>query len=692
MESSYISREILKGIILIVAFLSSSFNLIGQDGSIENLKAEYIAALVNEDIELAKISLKGLIEKYQQSMAWDSFELYSQHRIDLGEQSSDLEYELEARMDLANIYSIIYNDIKTELEISRHVLSKLDEYRLSPIHISSIYTRMSWALDKSSKTDSSIYYGKLAVEWADKSNDPAYMMLERLGLAEKLFKSKNLLEALEILLETEKMSNNDYLDAIHKIRLYKNLGQLLMVINDFEKSDHYIDKSIELSKKSNYELFVADNEYLKALSLAKQGKTNEAMRYVDSSFAKYNKSNLENKKVRVLLHKAKLFLRQNKLAEYRQLMDGLNTKEVNKILVWFNEADYYKRKKNAPKLNEYISNLETKYETLPTISQLSLRHLKYRYYKLIDDLPMALSAFEKYTAKNEETEKEYQTIKVHRLESEFNREQQDAAIKNLNTLNAAQEKAIAVRNTAMILGSIMLFVLGILLFGLYRLYQRNQENQKQLSTQNEKITKALEQNQMLVKEIHHRVKNNLQVISSLLSMQVRKVTDEDTKDALNSSKSRVQSMSILHQNLYQGENLKDVNVDEYLDQLCQNIEDTYSLDKDVKINLEIEPIALDIDILVPLGLIANELITNAIKHAFKNKEQGNIDVILYAKADILVLKIKDNGIGLSENRIPNVKGSLGSRLIYSFIERLDADIVIDGSDGTEVSISVPNVK
>src|SRR5690606_1249532 len=112
------------------------------------------------------------------------------------------------------------------------------------------------------------------------------------------------------------------------------------------------------------------------------------------------------------------------------------------------------------------------------------------------------------------------------------------------------------------------------------------------------------------------------------------------------SKTRVESMSILHQNLYQGEDLNHVNVETYLDQLVQNIRETYDVKENIRFHVHIDPIALDIDTLIPLGLIANELITNALKHAFKEREKGNLWVSLKSMSDKYSLIVADDGIGL----------------------------------------------
>jgi len=173
-------------------------------------------------------------------------------------------------------------------------------------------------------------------------------------------------------------------------------------------------------------------------------------------------------------------------------------------------------------------------------------------------------------------ERLYDEQRTQRLESEFNRKAQDEQIAQLDRDKAEQSRVLAQRNKAMIIGFGFLAVVTSLLFFLLKLYRRNQEKNKQLESQNDVINKALGENKLLLKEIHHRVKNNLQVISSLLSLQERKVDDEQTKEALKSSKTRVETMSILHQSLYQNEEYRLISAPEYFYKLIDNLTQTYA--------------------------------------------------------------------------------------------------------------------
>ena len=176
-----------------------------------------------------------------------------------------------------------------------------------------------------------------------------------------------------------------------------------------------------------------------------------------------------------------------------------------------------------------------------------------------------------------------------------------------------------------------------------------------LLEKNRIIDQSLREKEVLLKEIHHRVKNNLQVVSSLLSLQARSLKGEEALEALAKGKDRVRSMALIHQNLYQEDHLTAVNSKDYIDRLCRSLLNSYSIDDGkIKLVTEIEPLLLDIDTVIPLGLILNELITNAIKYAFKPDEVGEISISLMKSNDALELVVTDNGVGMAAD-------SLGSK-------------------------------
>jgi PAS domain S-box-containing protein len=206
----------------------------------------------------------------------------------------------------------------------------------------------------------------------------------------------------------------------------------------------------------------------------------------------------------------------------------------------------------------------------------------------------------------------------------------------------------------------------------------------------EQIQKSLKEKELLLSEIHHRVKNNLQIIASLLNLQARNL-EGDVADILKTTETRVKSIAIVHERLYQSPSFNDINVKGYLKKLIDDIINTYGVAWTIKTNLNIDDINLNIDTIIPLGLIINELITNCVKYAFPQKE-GIINIKLKSLPEQLELTIADDGIGIPEDfDIENIK-TLGLQLVTNLTDQIDGQIEIDRSHGTEFKITFNELK
>lgn len=214
-------------------------------------------------------------------------------------------------------------------------------------------------------------------------------------------------------------------------------------------------------------------------------------------------------------------------------------------------------------------------------------------------------------------------------------------------------------------------LLGIFSLVLYRNYATKQKLNKQLGSSNEELETKNKQNELLLKEIHHRVKNNLEVVSSLLALQSRQLEDKGAKSAMHESQNRVQSMGIIHQKLYQGKNLAAIEMKDYFINLGEGILDSYGKTEQVNIDYLMDEMELDVDTAVPIGLIVNELLTNSLKYAFADHSNPNIQIQLERlKNESLQLKVSDNGIGKNDSDI--VKGTgFGSQLIELLTDQLE---------------------
>jgi len=204
----------------------------------------------------------------------------------------------------------------------------------------------------------------------------------------------------------------------------------------------------------------------------------------------------------------------------------------------------------------------------------------------------------------------------------------------------------------------------------------------------ERIRLSLQEKEVLLKEVHHRVKNNLQVISSILNLQSSYVKDEGTLQILKESQNRIKSMAFIHESLYQTKDFSSINFTEYVINLSQNLIHSYSnFDNEVKLNLDIQNVFLNLDLAIPCGLIINEIVSNALKYAFVDKgEGGEITIKMKTEGDNLELRIGDNGKGLPKSIDYRNTESLGLQLVVTLTDQLSGTIELDTEKGTNYTI------
>jgi len=218
------------------------------------------------------------------------------------------------------------------------------------------------------------------------------------------------------------------------------------------------------------------------------------------------------------------------------------------------------------------------------------------------------------------------------------------------------------------------------------------EKSRQIEEQNKTIEKALVEKETLLKEIHHRVKNNLQLISGLLELQAVQFDDENVKEMMEEGKSRIQSMALIHEQLYESNDLGKIDFREYLNKLTNDIAIAFNTpEKEINFQIKVKQFSLDINTAVPLGLIVNELIANAYKHAFKGRKKGNIVIDLVpVENEETQLRIIDNGIGLPKDFDPLSKRSLGLRLVQGLIRQLGGKYAYESKKGTQFMLQFKN--
>jgi len=206
----------------------------------------------------------------------------------------------------------------------------------------------------------------------------------------------------------------------------------------------------------------------------------------------------------------------------------------------------------------------------------------------------------------------------------------------------------------------------------------------------EALRSSLREKELLLREIHHRVKNNFSVLSGILSLQAGYVHDMNVKEALTECRNRIRSMALVHTRLYQSANLSRIDVRDYITRLLSDLSHSYSvMSEGASVVTDIEAVSLDIDTTIPLGLIVNELVTNALKHAFPEGGTGEVTVRLYSSNGSSVLTVADNGAGLPEGFDAGRTESLGMLLVNALTDQLDGTLEWSTGKGTEWKMTFP---
>lgn len=460
---------------------------------------------------------------------------------------------------------------------------------------------------------------------------------------------------------------------------YQVVGLVYLELKQFKSANSYFEKALKIYKEANKLKGQASILTCIGNSIYMQGDTLGCIPYykkagglnikVENNEGIYvNYYNTANAFFQLTQYDSSLVY-VNKANRYTK-----NLGQRHKYMIDYKKGSIYIEKGES---NKGIILLEGAYNTsLRLNSYIDARDMaKYinHGYDKLGDYKSALKYSNIYASLKDSVITIESNKKVNEIKTRYETEKKETLISHLETTNSKQRQSIFV-------GSILLGLISLLTFFIFRFYRR-------IKGQKSIISKSLKEKDILLREIHHRVKNNLQLISSLLTLQGRSINDETVIQAINESKSRVRSMALIHQDLYNKENLTSVGVKEYLEKLTLELFQTYKISDDrVQLKLEIEDIDLDVDTLVPLGLIINELITNCLKYAFPNDNEGVLTVSLKKSNIQLLLTITDNGIGYDPSK--NRKSSFGSTLLSALTAQLNGEMTIVNNNGTIVELVI----
>ncbi|MCG2459276.1 histidine kinase [Flavobacteriaceae bacterium F89] len=284
------------------------------------------------------------------------------------------------------------------------------------------------------------------------------------------------------------------------------------------------------------------------------------------------------------------------------------------------------------------------------------------------DYQNAYQAFDRYDKLKSKVFTAESDQRISLLQTEFDMANKEGTIKQ-------QMAQLKKQRSRQLMVTIIAILLLLLLLLAYKIVQNNRKKNRQLQKQNE-------EKEFLLKEIHHRVKNNLEIVSSLLALQSAQIKNSDLVGAMKESQHRVYSMSMIHQRLYQRKNLSSVEMKEYFEDLGQHILESFGMEDRITLCFDMKPIEVDVDTAIPLGLIVNELLTNSLKYAFPNQRTGKISIILRkSNSRTLYLEVADDGIG-QPTPFKSAKTGFGLQLVDLLMQQLSGKMKYNLSVGT----------
>ena len=688
--------------------ISDEYVLYDVDNAIKYAKESYELASKFDDNELVIRSGFTTIKSLMPKGVFDEALDLSKELVSLSRKINNKRFESDAHAFAAAIYRRKGNSEMTLKSYDRcRILSDEIGYDLGIAKAETGYGEYK-ERDGLYLESFENYNRALVITRSEKSRnrDLEILVLKKIAFAHRYLGDydKALEQFIEVLTYYESID-----DIVRVADLHNNIASVYWDIESDEKALEYWKSAIDLAKKTNNKDALANAYQGINIYYRFNGKFDISEKYClldlklrnemgDIRGLSYSYKNIgRNYQAKGDLVSAKSYLLKG-LENAQQLGQQLKiawiNQQVGRLLNDMNKPleaiEYILKSAELSKSINDIKGEGASYEDLAQSYALSGQMDKaYESQKKFTDLKTKLLS----DKINEET------VKMQTIYETQKRDDEIASLEKETLLqNELLTQSELVSNLS--LGGVVLLI-GFASMLFYNSKQKQKSNNllslknEEIAEQNMVIQKSLEQKEILLKEIHHRVKNNLQIISSLLNLQSKKIKDDNVLASINEGRNRVEAMSLIHQNLYQNEEVASINMQNYLEQLMNYLSSSFKSDaKDINYEIHAHDLLFDIDTAIPVGLIVNELVSNAYKHAFNSRDNGVIYISLSSDENgKYLLKVEDDGIGITKDLNDRKSNSLGMKLVKSLgVKQLKGDLSIENRNGAYISLSFNDLK
>ncbi|MDJ1505612.1 histidine kinase dimerization/phosphoacceptor domain -containing protein [Xanthocytophaga agilis] len=478
------------------------------------------------------------------------------------------------------------------------------------------------------------------------------------------------------------------------------LGTIHGELKQWEEGLLYLKKALWYFEQDKNIWMVLHTARLISANLIAQNRPREALDFFLNIIRKYPPEHVHaTLEVERSLGDCYLALKQYAQAEkhYLQMIhieESRDRKGEHTIVTYEKAGSFYLAIQQYDKARAYLEKalrLQKEAGTLLTIADI---HLKlFRIDSAQGRYPAAITHYQHYKALNDSIFNEAKSKQISTLQIQYDtrqKEQNIALLTEQNQVQAGRIRQREIQRNSIIAGATLLLLLLGLIYRQYQVKKRNNEQlqaQKlEISRQNVALQELLKEKEWLLREVHHRVKNNLQMVISLLESQSAYL-EREALQAVRDSQHRVFAMSLIHQKLYQEHNVATIAMSVYLHELVHYLRDSFDISQRIRFELQIQPIELDATQAIPLGLILNEALTNALKYAFPNNQDGLIRISLIEQADHhFLLTVADNGVGLPDGFDSLTTSTLGMKLMQGLSQDINARLEIESQQGTWIRI------